>query len=33
VKVWKQAVSASEQLAQEFADWVAHPSMAAVQRL
>jgi hypothetical protein len=33
VKVWKEAVRASEQMAQEFADWAAHPSMAAVQRL
>jgi hypothetical protein len=33
VKVWRQAVSASEQLAQEFADWVANPNMADVHRL
>jgi hypothetical protein len=33
VKVWKQAVSASEQLAQEFADWLANPDMGSVHRL
>ena len=33
VKVWTAAVRASEQLADEFADWVAHPNVAAVQRL
>ena len=33
VKVWTEAVSASEQLAQEFSDWSAKPDMAAVQRL
>ena len=33
VKVWKESVRASEQLAQEFADWLAQPNMAAVQRL
>ena len=33
VKVWKEAVRASEQMAQEFADWVSHLNIAAVQRL
>jgi hypothetical protein len=33
VKVWKQAVHASEQLAQEFADWLANPGMADVYAL
>jgi hypothetical protein len=33
VKVWKAAVSASEQLVQEFADWVDKPDMTAVHRL
>jgi hypothetical protein len=33
VKVWQQAVRASEQLAQEFTDWLANPSMAAVHPL
>jgi len=33
VKAWQQAVSASAQLAQEFANWLANPSMAAVQPL
>ena len=33
VKVWNEAVRASEQMADEFADWIANPSTAAVQRL
>ena len=33
VKVWKEAVRASEQLAQEFADWLVNPNPADVQRL
>ena len=33
VKVWKEALSASEQLADEFANWMSVPNMAAVNRL
>jgi hypothetical protein len=33
VKVWQQAVRASEQLAQEFADWVNQPSAAVIHQL
>jgi hypothetical protein len=33
VKVWNEAVCMSEQLAQEFSDWLANPSIAAVHRL
>jgi hypothetical protein len=33
VKVWNDAVRASEQLAQEFSDWLNHPNIAAVHRL
>jgi hypothetical protein len=33
VKAWKAAVSASAQLAEEFADWLAKPDTAAVHRL
>jgi hypothetical protein len=33
VKVWTQAVSASEQLAEEFARWCASPDPARVQAL
>jgi hypothetical protein len=33
VKVWKAATSASQQLADEFADWLQKPNMASVQDL
>jgi hypothetical protein len=33
VKVWKAAVKASEQLADEFSNWLAKPNMADVHPL
>jgi hypothetical protein len=33
VKVWKEAVRASEQLADEFAHWLSHPTPVALNRL
>jgi hypothetical protein len=33
VKVWKNAVNASQQLADEFAQWLQNPNMADVQNL
>ena len=33
VKVWKVAVSASDQLAQEFAEWLASPNMTDIHPL
>jgi hypothetical protein len=33
VKVWKEAASASEQMAQEFADWLANPNTAILKPL
>ena len=33
VKVWNEAVSASQQLADEFAQWLDHPDIALVEKL
>jgi hypothetical protein len=33
VKVWNEAVGASEQLAQEFAAWLLQPNLSVVHRL
>ena len=33
VKVWQAAVSASEQMAEEFATWLRQPQMSKVQDL
>jgi hypothetical protein len=33
VKVWTQAVRASEQLVDEFAQWLNHPNPSVVYRL